>query len=139
MTLTKVLIDTNICLDAILKRQPFVWDAAKILDLSEKKEFQGLVSAQCFDTLFYILSKKSSKKDVYQAIKGLRRTIEIATINENVIDQALQLNWDDFEDAIHYQAALASECNAIITRNKNDFKKSELPALSPLEFLEQLS
>lgn len=86
MILTKVLIDTNICLDAMQKRQPFVWNAAKILDLSEKKEFQGLVSAQCFDTLFYILSKTSSKEYVYQAIRGLRRTIEIAMINEDMID-----------------------------------------------------
>ncbi len=139
MTLNKVLIDTNVCLDAMQKRKPFVWNAAKILDRSERKDFQGFVSAHSFDTLFYILSKTSTKRYVYEAITGLRRTIDIAAINQNMIDKALQLRWSDFEDAVHYQAALSSGCDAIVTRNENDFKESDLPVFSPLEFLEQLN
>jgi predicted nucleic acid-binding protein len=54
------------------------------------------------------------------------------------IDDALKARWKDFEDAIHYQAAKAAGCDAIITRNAKDFKKADLPILSPQEFLDQL-
>lgn len=139
MILNKVLIDTNICLDAIQRRKPYVVNAAKIFEKSENKKFKGFVSAHSFDTLFYILSKKWSSKRVYKAIGGLRRTIDVARVDKKVIDEAFRLQWSDFEDAIHYQAALAEDCDAIVSRDKNDFENADLQVLSPIEFLDKLS
>uniref|UniRef100_UPI0030EE913F hypothetical protein n=1 Tax=Rhodohalobacter sp. 8-1 TaxID=3131972 RepID=UPI0030EE913F len=60
----------------------------------------GLVAAHSFDAIFYILSQTASQENVYLAIKGLRRTVDIANVSRGVIDQALQIKWPDFEDAI---------------------------------------
>lgn len=122
MTSNRVLIDTSICIDAIQKREPFDVHAQIILDYSEKGIIDGLGAAHSFDTIFYILRQTASQQSVYQAIEGLRRTVDIANVSREVIDQALQLKWPDFEDAIHYQAALAAGCEAVVTRNPNDFK-----------------
>lgn len=138
MTLNKVLIDTNICLDAVLNRHPFATSAAKITEQSEKGLFSGLIAAHTFDTFFYILVKNIGQTKAYRGINALRRAFEVAAIDKTIIDNALDLNWPDFEDAIHYQAAIATDCHAIVTRNKQDFSEGRLPVLSPSQFLEEL-
>ena len=134
----KVLIDTNVCLDAAQYRKPFAITALKIFARSEKNDFTGFVAAHTFDTLFYILSKTYSKKQTYDALEGLRGTVQICSVDKTVIDKALNLKWHDFEDAIHYTAAQTAGCQAIVTRNKKDFIKGELPVFSPLELLDYL-
>lgn len=138
MAYRNVLIDTNVCIDAIQQREPFGRVAAILLDHSEKGLINGYVSAHSFDTLFYILIRTTQRENVYQAIRGLRRTVDIAPVTKNEIDKALQHNWPDFEDAIHYEAARTAGCDAIVTRNTKDFKQAELPVFSPARFLEEL-
>ena len=135
----RILIDTNICIDAIQKRKPFDIQSQKILDYSEKGIIDGLVAAHSFDTIFYILSQTASQENVYRAIEGLRRTVDIANVSREIIDQALQIKWPDFEDAVHYQAALAAGCEAVVTRNPKDFLSDGLPVLSPQQFLDEIN
>lgn len=139
MVFKKILIDTNICIDAIENSKPFSTAAVQILEASEKGDIAGYVSAHSFDTLFYILIQTTKREHVYKAIEALRRTIHVAPVNQTVIDKALQDKWSDFEDAIHYHAALEAGCDAIVTRNQKDFTNSNLSVLSPEEFLNQLT
>ncbi len=132
------LIDTNICIDAIQNRNPFDFHALKILEYSENGVINGYVSAHSFDTLFYILIQNSPRANVYNAIGGLRSVVEIAPVTQRIIDEALELKWTDFEDAIHYRAAVSVRCEAIVTRNPVDFKESELEVLTPGQLLEDV-
>ncbi|MCH2450985.1 MAG: PIN domain-containing protein [Gracilimonas sp.] len=138
MTFKNILIDTNVCLDVMQKRKPFYIQSAKILEGSEQSLYQGCVSAHTFDTIFYILSKRHKNEFVYRAIDGLRKTIQIAPVTQQIIDEAISLKWSDFEDAIHYLSALHSKCEAIITRDPSGFGESSVPVLTPFEFLDQL-
>lgn len=138
MVSQKILIDTNICIDAIENRKPFDFFALKILDYAEKRKINGFVSAHSFDTLFYILVQNSPRSNVYRAIDGLRKVVSVAPVTQTVIDEALELKWPDFEDAIHYRAAIAAGCDAIVTRNPADFKKSELEVVTPRQLLNDL-
>ena len=56
---------------------------------------------------------------------------------EKSFEKALSLEASDFEDALQYYSALQTECEMIITRNKNDFQFSEIAVYSPDEFLAQ--
>lgn len=138
MAISSVLIDTNVCLDAAKKRKPYAKAATEIIFRSEQKEYQGLIAAHSLDTIFYFLEKEHDRGRAYEGLKGLRKAIHVAPVTQSVIDQALEIRWHDFEDAIHYAAAQAAGCDAIITRNKRDFKQSDLPVLSPVEFLDRL-
>lgn len=138
MDFKSVLIDTNICIDAALFRKPFVNEALKIIEGSEKNYFTGHLSAHSFDTIFYLLRSDFDKERLYAFLDELRTAFNVAEVTQSIIDKALQLRWDDFEDAIHYQAALASGCDAIVSRNEKDFKQTTLPVLSPHQFLKQL-
>ncbi len=139
MILNKVLIDTNVCLDAAQIRRPFAVNALKIIELSQFGDLTGIVAAHSLDTMFYILNANNSKKEVYTILRGFRLAFDIAAVNQSIIDAALNLNWNDFEDAIHYESARAAGCEAIITRNKKDFEQADLEVLTPTEFLDQLN
>ena len=51
------------------------------------------------------------------------------------MDLALNSEFKDFEDAIQYYAALESDIDIIITRNLKDFKKSDIPVMTGLQFI----
>ena len=61
----------------------------------------------------------------------------ISPMTQESFEKALSLEASDFEDALQYYSALQTECEMIITRNKNDFQFSEIAVYSPDEFLAQ--
>jgi len=136
MTYSRILVDTNICIDAAIVRKPFADTALKIINLSDSGEIEVKISAHSLGTIFYVLRKEFSISKRYALIEELRSVFGVAPVTQRIIDRALKLRWKDFEDAIHYHAALASDCDAIVTRNRSDFQESELPVLSPIQFLE---
>ncbi len=138
MSNKKVLIDTNVCLDAILKRIPFASNALQILALSENNKITGLVSAHCVDTLFYILNQSTSRKSTYAAIEALNELVEIASVTQKIIEASISVKWPDFEDAITYYTAIEAGCEAVITRNAKDYKLSQIDIFTPEQFLENL-
>ncbi len=139
MILTNILVDINVCLDIIFNNPQFAASALEIAERSELGEFSAYVAAHGLDTMFYVLRKRAGGTGkAKQGIKDIRKSFSIASVTESVIDNAIEANWNDFEDAIHHQAAVASGCDAIITRNVADFKASTLQVLSPSEFLARL-
>lgn len=127
MDSAKILIDTNVCLDAALQRKPFAYASAKVLLYSENDIYNGLLASHSFDTIFYFLRQKYSYSKSYKAIEGLRKAVNIADVTKKVIDSAIALKWPDFEDAIHHEAALTAGCEAIVTRNEKDFRLLSCP------------
>jgi predicted nucleic acid-binding protein len=49
-----VLLDTNVILDVLLKRTPFLEKSAIVLLLSEKKLIDGYVSASAITDIFFL-------------------------------------------------------------------------------------
>lgn len=138
MTFNRILVDTNICIDAAIVRKPYVDAALKIINLSDTGEIEVKISAHSFDTIYYVLRKEFSISKRYTLIDELRSVFGVAPVTKRIIDRALKLRWKDFEDAIQHEAAIASGCDAIVTRNRSDFQEAELPVLSPIQFLESL-
>lgn len=69
-------------------------------------------------------------------LRMLRNLLSILAITEKIVDDALREDTADFEDALQYIAAEKNGMDFIITRNKDDFKKSKLTVLSPRELLD---
>lgn len=53
----KILIDTNVLIDYIEKRQPFSESAEKIMNACVDDEIEGCIAAHSVSNLFYILRK----------------------------------------------------------------------------------
>ncbi|HEY9602672.1 MAG TPA: PIN domain-containing protein [Allocoleopsis sp.] len=48
-----------------------------------------------------------------------------------VLEQALALNFEDFEDALQYACAVVHSVNAIVTRDVSGFTNPEIPVVLP--------
>jgi predicted nucleic acid-binding protein len=131
----KLFIDANVVLDLILKRQPFFDIIAEILTVAENKNYTLCLSSVTFVNVNYIASKFTDKKNVLESLKKLRILFDVLSVSETEIDKALYSNFNDFEDAVQHYCALINNCDYIITRDSKDFKNSEIPALTPTEFL----
>ena len=135
----KIFIDSDILLDALLKRPQFVLDAVNVLVLADNTaEFQLMTSAVAFVNVHYFLDKYDHINK-FQRLKGLRLKISIINVDEKIIDQALKSGNDDFEDMVQYFAAISADVDVILTRNKKDYKQSILPVLTAGEFLNTLN
>ena len=66
------------------------------------------ISASTFSDLFYILRKNKGKSLAIDFLRHIVSFCQIATVDDAVIRQALAGNFKDFEDAIQYNAAIAS-------------------------------
>jgi predicted nucleic acid-binding protein len=131
----KLFLDANVILDLILKRQPFFDNIAKIITVAEHKNYKLYISAVTFVNVNYIACKFADTKNVLESLKMLRVVFDILSVSETEIDKALYSKFNDFEDAVQHYCALKSNCNFIITRDLKDFKNSEIPIMTPAEFL----
>ena len=134
----KVLVDTNVVLDVLLDRRPFSLPAAALLSLVEKRKFEAALGATTLTTIHYLLRKAGGKKMADEAVEKLLAVFEIAGVDAAVLEAATRLPLPDFEDAVLVEAGRRAGADAVITRDLKGFKKSDLPAYSPEEFLAAL-
>jgi predicted nucleic acid-binding protein len=134
----KILIDTNIIVDVALIRQPFFDDSDRILVFSEQGSLQGYISAATFGDLYYLLRKSRGKDWTLRFLRRLVTFCQIATVDDAVIRQALAGDFKDFEDAIQYNAAIASQLDGIVTRNPKDFPDTTIPIFTPQKLIEAM-
>ena len=130
-----VLIDTNVILDVMVRREPFFHDSNMVLEKAERGEFAAWLCATTITTLFYLMRRHLGASDAIQRIRDLTSFCAIATVDRPVIDKALLSPFSDFEDAVLDAAALACGATCIVTRNGTDFRHSTLLIYSPAEFL----
>lgn len=132
----KCLIDTNVILDVLLKREPFYNDSASVLTLSGQEDITLYVTASSITDIYYIAYQTlRNKEKVKQMLRKLLKIVLIAGVSGDEIRNALALPWRDFEDSVQYSVALLQEMDGIVTRNPSDYKKAEMKIWKPEEFL----
>ena len=134
----KILFDTNIVLDLILKREPFYRDAYALISKVETGEISGYLCATTITTIHYFVEKQQGKRDAVLTIESLLKLFEIANVTRAVLVDAIEVNDYDYEDSVLYKSAYHAGADFIVTRDKRGFKKSNLPALEPKELLDLL-
>lgn len=135
----RVLFDTNVILDSLLARQPFVADATALIAMAERKVIDGLLGATTVTTLYYLLVKATSDSIARARITSLLSLFDVAAVNRAVLQSALQLPFKDYEDAVLHEAAQLAGADAIVTRNVQDFRQATLPIHQPSALLAVLS
>lgn len=127
-----VLIDTDVILDFFFDREPFSEFATEILNRCEEKKLNGFTTPIIICNVYYLLRKTAKHQLIIEKIKQLLSIIEIIDMNKEVVLEALNSEFKDFEDALqNFSAVQNRNLNIILTRNIKDFKKSELAVLTP--------
>ena len=132
----KILLDTDVILDFFFDRKPFSNDAAKILSWCEMKEIQGFATPVIISNCYYLLRKVSTHNIVIQKLKQLILIIDIIIMDREVVVNALNSGFRDFEDALqNFSAIKSKKIDMIITRNSKDYKNSIIGVFTPDNFI----
>ena len=135
----KLLIDTNVVLDLLMRRRPFSPAAAKVFKLVRSGGVEAYLSAHAITTIDYVLRKVMPQDQRRTTLIRLLSRVSVAPLDQAVIQEALVSNLRDFEDAVTYAAAVAISAEFIVTRNGKDFANGTIPALDPELFLAQIA
>ena len=131
----RVLFDTNVLMDVLLRREPFAEESAQVLEQVVNGAVTGLICASTVTTVFYLSSKEAGKKEAMQQVRSLLGLYEVAAVTRSVLDASLTSKSPDFEDAVLAEAAHQAGAQAIITRNLKDFAHSPVRAYTPRQWL----
>jgi len=134
----KLFLDSDIILDLLAQREPHYIHAARLFTLIDQNEVIAYTSPLIFANLHYLLKKQTSNLSALKNLRKLKTLTNILTIDERVIEQSLNSEFNDFEDAIQYFTAVNNGITLIITRNKTDYKRSKIDVLTAEEFLKSL-
>jgi predicted nucleic acid-binding protein len=135
----KVLLDTNVVLDFLLKRSPNYRDAQIIIEEIVNGNLHGYITASMVTDIFYILQKINDKTFALNSLADLLIILDVLTVYRDDVYSVLHSDWDDFEDALQAHVAIRSGMNAIVTRNAKDYRKTKnIDIILPHDFIQYL-
>ena len=117
----KVMIDTNIILDVLYKREDFYEDSLNIFRLCETKTIIGYVSTLSIANIIYIMRKDLSKEKINELLTWMSIIFKIVDLKSDDLVNAADFNIKDYEDALQYAQAKRIKANFIVTRNIKDY------------------
>lgn len=135
----RLFFDTHVLLDHLLDREPFADDATELWSLAERREVIGLIAALSVNLVYYIVRHQANERAARRAIKGLRDVFEIVEVDAQIINQAIDSDFADFEDALQHACALRSAATHVVTRDLPGFRRSEVPVVAPDAYLAEKS
>ena len=92
---------------------------------------EGLLAAHAVTTIHYLVRRELGAAQAKRIISSMLRVSRVATVNGQVIQDALELTWPDFEDSVTAAAALLAGCDFIVTRDLKGFRQSRVRCLTP--------
>ena len=131
----KVFVDTNVLLDVLASRDPFYTDAARIWSLAERGRIEGQVSVISFNNIYYVIRRAANRNAAEKALRLMRNVFTAVPLNAQVLSQAIDAGFSDFEDAIQFHSAVYASADCLITRDADHFPATAFPVLSPAQFL----
>lgn len=129
----KILLDTNIVLDLLMDRMPYSDAAVELFSKVEDGTVTGYLCGTTITTVYYLASKALGAARAQEEIKKLLTLFEVAPVNRLVLESALVVDFNDFEDAVIHEAACHAGADAIVTRNQKDYRKSRISVYTSAE------
>lgn len=133
--MTKVFVDTDVCIDLLSGRKPFNATAEILFSLAHSGKIKIYVSSLSFANIDYVVRSQYSTTHSRQIIGKFKTLVNVLPVNSKTIDLAVASDFNDFEDAIQYCCAIENSLTTIVTRNIKDYKKSMIKVLTPEIFI----
>ena len=131
----KVFVDSDVILDFLLDRPPFADHALSLFTLAENEKVKLFTSGIIFSNCYYILTRVGPHDKVIEKLTTLSTLFDFTLLDRQVVLDALQSSFQDFEDALQNFSATNSGIQILITRNVRDYKWSSLSIMTPDQFL----
>lgn len=132
----KILFDVNVVVDILEKSEDFFYSYVSY-DTAIEKGFTPCIPVSSVSDIVYVLGARNyvSKKKARESISGIMVMFDLIDAIPADCAQASESEMPDFEDALIAFSAERNGVDFIVTRNKKDFRKSPVPALTPQEFV----
>ena len=127
----RVLVNTNVILDFLQAREPFVENAARLFERIDAREIEGFIAATTITNIYYIVRKAGGRAVAQDSIRQVLSGLNICAVNLEVLERALSFGFEDFEDAVQYICAVAYDVDAIVTRDASGFINADIPVVLP--------
>lgn len=127
-------LDTNICLDLLVKRSPWHELVERITQFHIYNNFEMGVSVISIPILTYLIDRHHKKYHSKKVLKSFAEFVQVLDVNGDQTLNAIYSDWNDLEYAMQFQCAQFHNAQTIITRNAKDFKLSTIPVFHPEEW-----
>ena len=135
----RAFLDTNVLLDSVIERDnpQFCKDADAILQAGKNGMADLYMSVLSIPTIAYVIKNVPAfvKKTKLCTLKSIVKVLP--SLPEHV-DAMLESSFPDVEDALQLLSAKEGGCDLIVTRDLEDFRLSDIPAISPEDFLSRI-
>ena len=135
----KLLIDTNIILDALMNRTPWAKAAQDIILAVAEEKAEGCITASSFTDIHYLLRKNlKDKEKTKQTLLGLLTVVNVLDVTGSDCEKAFDLPMSDYEDALLATCGKRHKADYIVTRDLKHFEGSPVEVIQPDELLKML-
>ena len=134
----KVMVDLNVLLDVLQRREPHYRDSASVLGRVAEGSLQAVIPAHAVTTIHYVVRRADDAEAANQALDWILSRFEVIPQRRSTFLRARGLDIRDFEDAVVASTAEQSRCSRIVTRNIDDFRESPVAAITPRELEAEL-
>ena len=130
----KVLVDTNVFLEYFLRRENYR-DVDKFFLLAAMKYNQTFVTSMSLRDIGYTLHRylHDEQKTREAQLQVYSMVSKVVGVSADAAIDSLYSDAKDFEDALQVRAAEEAMCMAIVTFNKRDYQKANIPVFTPME------
>lgn len=136
----KILIDTNIIIDALTGREPFREAAEQIFLLAANQTEDMYITASLATDIYYIIRKHlHSVEQAKSVMSKLYELFDILDVTAYDCRKALLGDMTDYEDSVVSCCAKRNQMDYIVTRNIKDYENSKVQAIFPSEFIKLIS
>ncbi|HEX5151990.1 MAG TPA: PIN domain-containing protein [Parafilimonas sp.] len=135
-------IDSDVLLDVLLDRKPFVEESFELFKAQYNKQVQLFTTGTIVLNVQYTGSKLFGKTSAKAAIKELLSFMKICLTDKNTLTKAYNSSFADVEDAVQYYSATADKAiDFFVTRNTKDYKHADehLKIITPAEAIKIIS
>lgn len=136
----KILVDTNIIIDALAGREPFRESAEQIFLLAANQIEDMYITASSAADIYYLIRKHlHNTEQSNNTMSKLYQLFGILDVTAKDCQDALASDMKDYEDAVISCCAKRNQMDCIVTRNIKDYERSRIKALLPDEFIKLVS
>lgn len=131
----KLFLDTNILIDKLSNREPYIYDVRKICMAKYFGDVELLVSVQSYLDALFVLRKYAPQDVLRQKCLDSFNFFSVVDVDRINLEHALRSDWCDVEDFVIVKNALDNKADYLITRDLDGFRESEIKALAPKDFI----
>lgn len=133
----KILVDTNVIIDALTSREPWNESAEKIFLLGANHIVDLYITASSATDIYYLIRKHLHSAQTAKQVMGkLYSLINILEVTGTNCIEALASPIADYEDAVVERVVSRKNIDYIVTRNIKDYQNGSVKVILPDVFLE---